>query len=112
MNEKNKLDTKIDEVEAGWSEAVVMVCTDCGGQFSTSELQNSPERIKADLKAVTKANLGKGVVRVINTTCLNICPENKIAITVAKKNSQKVFEAFAVSNDVTGEEVFNKIFKK
>lgn len=105
-------DKNIEEINVGWSETVVMVCTRCGEQFRSQDDQESPERIKKDLKSVSKEKLGKTNVRVITTSCLNICPENKIGIAVASKNEPGVFKAYAVDPEISGEDLFDEILKK
>ncbi len=93
----------IEQAEIGWSDGLVMVCNRCcDGE--------SAERIKSELKAKSKEELGKKV-RVITTSCLGICPENKIAIVKASKNSSETFEGYSVSADSTVDELFNKILK-
>jgi predicted metal-binding protein len=106
-----KDDTKISTVELGWSDAVVMVCTKCGKQFNDSKLIESPERIKSDLKARTKSEMGRQV-RVITTSCLNICPVDKIAVAVASNTGGPVFKAYEVDPNISGDELFKTIFKK
>lgn len=103
---------KIENSEVGWDETVVMICTKCGIQFQATKDQEAPERIKSDLKAIAKAKLGKGAVRVITTSCLNICPVDKIAIAVASKTRPEVFSAQVVGPEVDALELFDKIFTK
>lgn len=97
---------EIESAELGWSSAVVMICSKCGAQFSDPEKNEAPERIKKDLKKLTKENLGKSV-RVITTSCLNICPVDKIAVVVAKNNAEA--KAYNVSPDVSGDDLYKKI---
>ena len=71
----------IEQTKNGWEESVVMVCKSCDDQA---------ERIKTELKEMAKSEFGKKV-RVITTSCLGICPEKKIAISIASKKSSEVF---------------------
>lgn len=98
----------IEATELGWSSAVVMICSKCGAQFSNPEMVESPERIKNDLKKITKEHLGKSV-RVITTSCLNICPIDKIAVVVAKTNANT--QAYSVSPTVSGDDLYKNILK-
>jgi len=86
----------------GWSDKVVMVCTKCG---------DSAERIKSDLKDIAKAELPSSSVRVITTSCLNMCPVDKIAIVVSDKNDKNIFKGYAVDPGISGRELFNNILK-
>lgn len=104
------IDKKIEVVDLGWEETVVMVCTKCGNQFQDSTLQDSPERIKSELKTKAKSELGKKV-RVITTSCLNICPDGKIAIAKASIKGSSVFSAYAVDPNSLADELFDNILK-
>lgn len=103
---------KIEKIEVGWSDTVVMICTKCGTQFQKAHDQEAPERIKSDLKTIAKEQLSKGSVRIITTSCLNICPVDKIAVVVASKTPSEVFSAYSVDPEVNATELFNKILKK
>lgn len=92
--------TNLENVNSGWTERVVMICSRCGEQFNSTIDKNSPEKIKTDLKIWAKANLPQGTTRVITTSCLNICPENKIAITICDKSRPLVFDSVAVGPDI------------
>jgi predicted metal-binding protein len=108
----NKENNKIQNIEVGWSESVIMICTKCAKQFDSIESQDSVERIKGELKNITKRELDNGTVRVITTSCLNICPVNKIAIATACSNKVQVFDGFAVDTCISGQEIFDHLYKK
>lgn len=93
-------DKDIKNENLGWSDTVVMICSKCGQES---------ERIKSDLKSLCKERKGKDV-RVINTGCLDICPENKIAVVVASNKDREVFHAYSVPVDVRAEELYGKLF--
>jgi predicted metal-binding protein len=105
----DKYENEISSEETGWSEAVVMICTKCGKQFSNPEDSESPERIKKDLKSYCKERMGKSV-RVINTGCLDVCPENKIAVVVASKKASDVFKAVSVPTNVRADDLYDELF--
>jgi predicted metal-binding protein len=91
---------EINSEETGWNEAVVMICSKCAREA---------EGLKSELKTICKDRLGKDV-RVINTGCLNICPENKIAVTVASRKDDEVFRSYSVPKDVAAEKLFDELF--
>ncbi len=99
---------KIQAADLGWDETVVLICNTCGEQFQNTAYQQSPERMKTDLKSIVKPLLGKKV-RVITTSCLNICPKNKIAIVSASKTAPETFSAFSVDPSMSGLELFEEI---
>jgi C4-type Zn-finger protein len=102
---------RIEETKVPWEKSVVMICSKCGIQFDDLQLSTSPERIKTELKAKTKNELGSLHARIITTSCLNICPENKISIVMASSD-EKIFKAYNVNPNISGTEVFETLFKK
>lgn len=104
---KTKIDEMILEAEVGFSETVIMICSHCGKQFN-DERSEAPAKIKSELKAKCKTHYGKKV-RVINTSCLNMCPENKIAIVMASIRNEDIFKGYSVPVDVKIDELFKLI---
>lgn len=93
-------ESEITREETGWNDSVVMICSKCGQEA---------ERIRGELKTLCKQRMGSDV-RVINTGCLDICPENKIAITIAGKNESETFRSYSVPVDVSAEDLFEELF--
>lgn len=103
--------TKIESATVGWTDTVVMICTKCAKQFSDPFLNEAPERMKSELKSKARAELG-GSVRVITTSCLNICPVDKIAVAKASTLLPSVFKGYTVEPNVSSEELYEAILKK
>ena len=101
---------KIEKADVGWSESVVMICTKCGKQFDKDRHKESPDRIKSELKLKSRSELGPSV-RVITTSCLNICPVDKIAIVKASNGDAGVFTAITVGPDESVDNIFNELFE-
>lgn len=101
---------EIERINLGWESAVIMICKNCGKQFKDQKAQEAPEQIKSELKAKAKAEFGKQV-RVITTSCLGVCPEDKIAIAIASNQTGPVFLSYSASCNVNTEELYKVIFK-
>lgn len=99
----------IQKINLGWESAVVMICKNCGKQFQDQKAQEAPEQIKSKLKAKVKTELGKQV-RVITTSCLGVCPEDKIVIVLASRKDPAVFKSYSVASEVNTEELYKVIF--
>ena len=93
-----------------WTESLVMVCSKCGKQFDDQKSIDSPERIKTELKAMAKEKLGDKV-RVINSSCLAICPQRKIAIVKATNVTSNTFTSIEVEPNVATVEIYQSLFK-
>ena len=97
----------IKNVETPFKKALVLVCSSCSKQFS-GDLTRSSDRIKSDLKIKAKEQFGKEV-RVVNSSCLGICPANSLAITCIDL-VDKNFSSIEVDPTIDSSELFNKLF--
>lgn len=88
---------------------IVMICSHCGDQFKSSQTIGAVERIKSELKTCVKERLEKGEVRGITTSCLSICPENKIAIAILAPQQSTRFEGLIVDPEISKEQLFDQI---
>ena len=96
----------IEKAAVGWSETVVMICSKCGDEFEKNCGKESPDRLRGELKFLVKSLCGKRI-RVLSTTCLSMCPENKLAIAVTTNTKETVFQGYVVSRNVSAQEVFD-----
>lgn len=102
--------SNIENDKLGWSESVVMICSKCAKQFDNSSALEYPEKLRMELKTMTKEQLGQKV-RVVTTSCLNICPENKITIVKATTNGTETFKSYAVTLETSAHEVMESIIR-
>lgn len=87
-------DSVFKTVEAPVKKAVVMICEKCGAKLSP-EGTNLSREIQQTLKAEIKGRLGKGVIRAVVTSCLDLCPEGKITVAInhLEENKTEFLEA-------------------
>lgn len=100
----------IEKCSVGQIEDIVLICTRCGNQFENKNDKDAPERLRKELKSLVKAECGKRI-RVLSTSCLSLCPKNKVAIAITHNTSEKCFEGYAVDITISAEEVFNSLLK-
>jgi predicted metal-binding protein len=60
---------------------MVFICEKCGKRADLSG-KNVSHRLASEFKHQAKRELGKGQVRIALTTCMDICPEDGIAVCV------------------------------
>lgn len=68
-----------------WSKALVGVCTRCHeaiDQKSLAQAGNAGENLKDFLKASLRTKGHAGAIRVVNTSCLGLCPAGEQAVVV------------------------------
>ena len=77
-----------------WHENLVIICEKCGKKLTPdSKAANPSHELKQWLKKELLARDLWGANRVVNSSCLDICPEGKVA--VAFTSDRPDFEAWA-----------------
>ncbi len=89
---------------------IVMICSHCGEQFKSSNGIGAVERIKSELKTCIKEKMSNGEVRVVTTSCLSLCPENKIAVVVSDPHQTINFKGLTIDPEISKEQLFDQIF--
>ena len=59
---------------------LVLVCRKCGGKLDGGFGKDGRENLRDLLKALTREAGLKKVVRVIESDCLDLCPENAVSV--------------------------------
>ena len=86
-----------------WNKAGVWICTKC---FKGTDVA---ENLKMEWKIKLKElGLGKDV-RVMTTSCLDVCPKDEQAIMIVEKNGKQ--EVVVCNPKKESSEVFEKILK-
>jgi hypothetical protein len=118
MESSKSLSKALQEAEVPWSDAVIMICTKCAKKIS---LRDSDVDLSDGLKHAFKAQIkGAGLqpkIRTVTTSCLDICPDDRIAIAFALGAPQHAvegaFEAVTMHKNAdlnqTAAEVIEKI---
>lgn len=99
--------------ETPWSEAVVLVCTKCSKSISSSSLKeegNAGENLKTFLKKSLKDSGDLGKVRVVTSSCLDVCIDELQAVSVASTHGKT--ETFTVHPEKDREELLKHIKAK
>ena len=99
--------SEVESAEVPWSEAVVMVCTKCSRKIVGDEAL--ADTMKKALKLSFKeAGLGKSV-RSVTSSCLDICPKDRVAIAVARRNHGTL--AITVEANIKDRDLFEQVRK-
>jgi predicted metal-binding protein len=79
----------IKKEENPWSEAIVMVCTKCGKSISgLKEDGNAGENLKTYLKRSFKESGDLSKIRIVTSSCLDVCIDETQAVTISKTNGE------------------------
>ncbi|WP_413576928.1 (2Fe-2S) ferredoxin domain-containing protein [Bdellovibrio sp. HCB290] len=74
-----------------WSDAIVMICTKCGKSISGMKEANVAENLKMFYKKSLKESGDGKKIRVVTSSCLDICEDEFQAITVASNDKTESF---------------------
>lgn len=77
------------KTQCPWSRALVSVCTKCHNAIEPAELSqegNAGENLKNFLKARMRTEGHAGAVRVVNSSCLALCPIGEQAVVIHTHN--------------------------
>lgn len=70
----------LETVDAPWSEALVLVCSECDGGRGTELAQHLKDAVRTQLE---KDGRSRKDIRVARVRCLGICPKRGVAVTIA-----------------------------
>jgi predicted metal-binding protein len=79
------------------STALVLVCDKCGKRMKADSDENRSRRLVSRLKKMSRELFGKGEVRAALTSCLDICPPDRLSVAIATLDGPPRF--FAVKAD-------------
>ena len=99
--------------ETPWSEGVVLVCTKCSKSISASSLKeegNAGENLKTFLKKSFKESGDLSKIRVVTSSCLDVCIDELQAVAFASTHGKT--ETFTVHPEKDREELLKLLKSK
>lgn len=94
-----------------WSKGVVLVCTKCHKAIShLHEDGNAGENLKTFLKKSFKESGDSSKIRIVTTSCLDVCIDEKQAVTYAPVDGKT--ETFTIHPEKDREEFLQMLRKK
>ncbi|WP_246845291.1 (2Fe-2S) ferredoxin domain-containing protein [Bdellovibrio sp. NC01] len=103
----------IKKEENPWSEGIVLVCTKCAKSISASSLKeegNAGENLKNFLKKSFKETGDLSKIRIVTSSCLDVCIDELQAITYASTDGKT--ETFTVHPEKDREELLKMLRQK
>jgi predicted metal-binding protein len=61
--------------------ALVFICEKCGKRIGKSG-KNASHRLASHFKRQVKREFDKGDVRIVLTTCMDICPDDRVTVAI------------------------------
>jgi predicted metal-binding protein len=71
----------VHSVEAPVAQAMVFICEKCGKRVGGSG-KNVSHRLASHFKRQVKREFSKGDIRIVLTTCMDICPDDRVAVAI------------------------------
>jgi predicted metal-binding protein len=75
---------------------MVFICEKCGKRIGQSG-KNASHRLASHFKHEVKREFDKGDVRIVLTTCMDICPEDRVTVAIAP-NAPGIAPTFLVAD--------------
>ena len=99
--------------ENPWTEGIVMVCTKCAKSISSKSLKeegNAGENLKTYLKKSFKETGDLSKIRIVTSSCLDVCIDETQAVTYASTGGETV--TFIVHPEEDRKELLNLLRDK
>lgn len=96
-----------------WSKGVVLICTKCHKSISSKLLEedgNSADNLKMFLKKSFKESGDNSKIRVLTTSCLDVCIDDTQAVTFA--STKGATETFAIHPEKDREKLLKHLHDK
>lgn len=79
-------DNKIRQVPSSVSDALIMICEKCGKKVAgTDDPEQNPSRqLQKMMKDMVKTRFGKGKIRPIVSSCMDVCPKDEVTVAIAR----------------------------
>jgi predicted metal-binding protein len=69
-------------IDAPVSNALVLVCEKCGKRLDSDFDENPSRQLVSRLKKLAKKRFGRGEVRAVLTSCMDICPDDRVSVAL------------------------------
>lgn len=104
MNKEKFSRPPFESVDPGWSEALVLICEKCCEKQSV-ELKELRKEVKETLREQGR----KGELRVVSSSCLGICPKDKVTMGVVSRTGNSEVVLLLLPSRPTVAHVFGAI---
>jgi predicted metal-binding protein len=105
----------IEKQPTPWTEAIITICEKCGKSLDDLKLieeGNAAENLKRYLKGRFRTTENPKKVRVVTSSCLDVCIKNKVALSYNPvAGSKQTQQVFTVHPEEDREELFQLINK-
>lgn len=99
--------------ENPWSKGIVLICTKCSKSISSKDLKedgNAAENLKTYLKKTFKESGDLSKIRIVTSSCLDVCVDDFQAVTYAGVDGDT--ETFTVHPEEDREKLLKFLRKK
>jgi len=76
----------VQPVEPPATQAMVSICEKCGKRAGGSG-KNVSHRLASHFKRLVKRTFVKGEIRIVLTSCMDICPDDSVAVAITPTTS-------------------------
>jgi predicted metal-binding protein len=78
----DKADSALQHVKPSVTRALIFVCDKCGKKLDEIDGDRPSRALASALKHEAKARFGKGEIRAMTSSCLDICPKERVTVCI------------------------------
>lgn len=97
------------EVTPKWKAGAFLICDKCGNKLATDGAPNPAGELRTWLKAELKSKGAWGKVRVMGSSCLDICPKGAVTIGVLSDLPGEPAKCWIIDPTKNRDEILNEI---
>jgi predicted metal-binding protein len=95
------------------SNALILVCEKCGKRLDSDSDENPSRQLVSRLKKLAKKRLGKGEVRALATSCMDVCPDDRVCVAVVTfrgaASNTRFFTVSVADTEETSERILREV---
>ncbi|MBC7386271.1 MAG: hypothetical protein H7301_08955 [Cryobacterium sp.] len=76
--------TSLNAAPSPVSESLLLICEKCGKKLETFDGENPAKILQTHLKETISDRFGKGKIRSVLTSCLDVCPKGELTLAIVR----------------------------
>jgi predicted metal-binding protein len=102
-------ETNLEAVEVPWSSLLISICLKCGKKFDLPQEENPSEVLRQNVKTLINERGLKKEVRVVTSSCLNVCPKERLTVVASYDHKEPTFKAYTVPPSINEKELLDSL---
>jgi predicted metal-binding protein len=100
-------------IDAPVSNALILVCEKCGKRLDSDADENPSRRLVSRLKKLAKKRFGRGEIRAVATSCMDVCPDDRVCVALItfrrNASSTRFFTVSVEDEEETSHQILREV---